>query len=90
MLALSCLASYSAQEESDSPDRLSPAVITGPSNGACPSSDSLIAQNQATKAEIGGILRGNGGLPQCGCGGDGVWRRIATPNMSDPTQQCVN
>ena len=78
----------SSQEASDSPARVSPAVITGESNGACPSGEMLNAQLQTTQDEIEDLLHDYVTQPNCACGGAGLWTRIADLNMSDPSQQC--
>ena len=71
--------------EAISPARLSPVVIPGGSNGACPADEVLAARRAAIKEEIAAVLND---LPPCACGGPGQWSRIAFFNMSDPSQQC--
>ena len=74
-----------AQEASDLPAGVSPAVITGESSGVCPSRNT---QLQKTRDEIGDILYTFMTRINCACGGAGQWTRIAHLNMSDPSQQC--
>ena len=77
-----------SQGEADSPARLSPVVIPGGSNGACPADEVLAARREAIKEEITPILNDLVSQPPCACGGPGQWSRIAFFNMSDPSQQC--
>ena len=74
--------------EAVSPARLSPVVIPGGSNGACPADEVLAAQREAMKGQIAPILNDLVYQPPCACGGPGQWSRIAFFNMSDPSQQC--
>ena len=77
-----------SQGEADSPARLSPVVIPGGGNGACPADEVLAARREAIKEEITPILNDLVSQPPCACGGPGQWSRIAFFNMSDPSQQC--
>ena len=77
-----------SQREAVSPARLSPVVIPGGSNGACPADEVLAAHREAMKGQITLILNDLVYLPPCACGGPGQWSRIAFFNMSDPSQQC--
>ena len=71
--------------EADSPARLSPVVIPGGSNGACPADEVLAARREAIIEEIAAVFND---MPPCACDGPGQWSRIAFFNMSDPSQQC--
>ena len=75
-------------QEAVSPARLSPVVIPGGSNGACPADEVLAARREAIKEEITPILNNPVYQPPCACGGPGLWNRVAFFNMSDPSQQC--
>lgn len=89
-LILVLMISTSSCQDAALPAKVSPAVIPGQSNGACPSTD---AQKDATKEEIRTVLGEVvipflDAQPQCACSGPGRWTRIAYLNMSDPSQQC--
>ena len=87
---LAFLSIHFSPGEAVSPARLSPVVIPGGSNGACPADEVLAAQREAIKEEITLILDDQTPdyQPPCACGGPGQWSRIAFFNMSDPSQQC--
>ena len=72
----------------EAPARLSPVVIPGGSNGACPADEVLAARREAIKEDTAAVLNDFVYQPACACGGPGQWSRIAFFNMSEPSQQC--
>ena len=72
------------------PVTVSPAVVKGTGDGACPLQDAINAQRNSIKLEISNVL-GNIFLPtlSCPCSAPGEdWTRIAHLDMTDPNQQC--
>ena len=77
---------FAQQQGITLPVTVSPAVVNGTGNGACPPQDAVDAQRNSTKAEILNILD-NPIFRPCGCGGP-EWTSIAYLDMTDPSQQC--
>ncbi len=78
-----------AAESSSQVARVSPVVLESEVKGECPSNTTIFLRKEALKDEIGDILdRMSSSGPQCPCGGQGSWRRIANIQMNDTTQQC--
>ncbi len=70
------------------PVRISPAVVTGPEDGVCPSNNLIEAQLNVTKQQVKQAVASTiNPFLDSGCGGSG-WRRVAYLNMSDPTATC--
>ncbi len=82
---------FTQQQGTTLPVTVSPAVVNGTGNGACPPRDAVDAQRDSTKVEILNLLE-NTVIPiledrPCGCGGP-EWTKIAYLDMTDPSQQC--
>ena len=75
--------SSAAQQNSNLPVIISPAVLSG----ACPSSDSLDCLRQTVREEIVTALQ-DISPTNCPCGGLGQWTNIADFNFSDPDVAC--
>ena len=82
-LAASCV---SAQQEDGLPLRLQLPPVQGET---CPSVENLDPIRNAVDTSLNEtIIPAIAARPQCPCGGDGSWRKIAHLDMSDPNQQC--
>ncbi len=90
-ILLICMAVCSTQQQGTTlPAAVSPAVVNGTGNGACPPQYAIDVQVNSIKSEILNVLD-NTVIPilSCPCSAPKeTWTKIAHLDMTDPNQQC--
>ena len=93
LVILFCLYRCSMLQNFALPVEIEPVLVSNTIPGACPSAESINVKTNAMLQEIRNIIQNvvNPELAnrrRCPCGGPGRWTKIASLNMSDPSQDC--
>ena len=87
-----CIATASSYAQ-PSPAVLPSVVIEETGSRTCPAADDIDQARSNAMSEIRSILSDTvipelDGRPPCSCGGEGRWIKVASLNMTDPSQNC--